>query len=155
VRSTALNFVTSPLQNNNCYQVRVRVSIDGAQTYCPFGPYCSVTIGTAFCAPPPGMALQQTDDVLANDEAHLVLWPNPNDGSLVNVSLTGSDVTATIVMLDVTDVYGKLVATRAIPVQDGYLNTTLDFEQDLAPGLYLVNMQVGENRFTERLVIQR
>ena len=32
---------------------------------------------------------------------------------------------------------------------------TAFFEQDLAPGLYLVNLQVGEQRYTERLVIQR
>ena len=34
------------------------------------------------------------------------------------------------------------------------LNTAVSFEQDLAPGLYLVNMTAGEHRYTERLVIQ-
>jgi hypothetical protein len=155
VRSTALNFVTSPLQNNNCYQVRIRVSIDGAQTYCPFGPYCSITIGTAICSPPPAMPLDPDDDVLTHDEVRLALWPNPNDGSQVQLSIMGFSPELSTVAMDVTDVFGQVVATRTIPVQDGQLMTTIDFENTLAPGLYLVNLQVGEERHTERLVIQR
>ena len=50
--------------------------------------------------------------------------------------------------------FGKLVATRTLPVQDGRLNTAVNFDQELAPGLYLVNLTAGEHRYTERLVIQ-
>ena len=52
------------------------------------------------------------------------------------------------------DMHGRMVSTRTIPVDGGMLNTVLPFEQTLAPGLYLVNVQVGETRYTERLVIQ-
>ena len=65
------------------------------------------------------------------------------------------DATVSTVGVDVTDLYGKLVSTRTIPVQDGTLKTTIDFENTLAPGLYLVNLQAGDKRITERLVIQR
>jgi hypothetical protein len=151
-RQVALSFVTNPLQNNNCYQVRLRVSFDGGNTFCPFGPSCNITIGTAFCGG--SMALEPGSGITTTEEARMNLWPNPNDGTVVNVSLTGFDVTANTVLVEVTDAYGKLVSVRTVPVQDGYMNTTMAFEQDLAPGLYLVNMQVGEKRYTERLVIQ-
>ncbi len=91
---------------------------------------------------------------ISADPAELSIWPNPNDGSLVHVSLMQFDATVSTVGVDVTDLYGKLVSTRTIPVQDGTLKTTLAFEQDLAPGLYLVNLQAGDKRYTERLVIQ-
>ena len=87
-------------------------------------------------------------------EAHFTLWPNPNDGTVVNIALTEFDASLNTVTMDVTDIYGKLVATRTIPVQGGYLNTAMDFGHELAPGLYLVNLTAGEHRYTERLVIQ-
>ena len=73
----------------------------------------------------------------------------------MNLSLTGLDVTLNTVMVDVTDVYGKMVATHVIPVQDGHLNTLMEFEQHLAAGLYMVRLQAGEKVCTERLVVQR
>ena len=151
-RSVALSFVTSPLQNNNCYQVRVRISYDGGTTYCPFGTSCNITVGTATCGS--SMPEQPSTGGTEATEGRVSLWPNPNDGSFVNLAFTGFDANVNTVGVDVTDVYGKLVATRTIPVQDGYLKTTLAFEQDLAPGLYLVNLTAGEKRYTERLVIQ-
>ncbi len=154
VRSTALNFVTVPLQNNNCYQVRVRISVDGGATFCPFGPVCNITIGTATCGSAMAPQADENSNLDIAISAHLTIWPNPNDGSLVNVSLTEFSTEVGSVTMDVTDVYGKLVATRTIPVQDGTLNSKVSFEQDLAPGLYLVNLQAGDQRFTERLVIQ-
>ncbi|MBK9760579.1 MAG: T9SS type A sorting domain-containing protein [Flavobacteriales bacterium] len=151
-RSTGLNFATLPLQVNFCYQVRVRVSFDNSATYCPFGPYCNITIGTANCSS--GMALDGSSDHISTaDEARMTLWPNPNDGAVMNISLTEFDAAVSVVSMDVTDVFGKLVSTRTIPVQERYLNTAVNFEQELAPGLYLVNLTVGEHRYTERLVI--
>ena len=152
-RSQALSFVTSPLQMNNCYQVRVRISYDNSSTYCPFGPYCSVTLGTASCGS--GMALEgDGDETIMLEEAHLTLWPNPNDGSLINLALPEFDASLNTVTVDVTDVFGKLVSNRTLPVQDGQLNTAIRFEHELAPGLYLVHLQAGDRRYTERLVIQ-
>ena len=84
----------------------------------------------------------------------LSIWPNPNDGSLLHVSLSDLDGSVNTVAVDVTDAYGKLVLNSIIPVQDGLLNSSIDLQQDLAPGLYLVNLQAGDQRFTERLVIQ-
>ncbi len=152
-RSQALSFVTVPLQMNNCYQVRVRISYDNSSTYCPFGPYCTITLGTATCVS--GMALEPGDEgAPPMTEAHFTLWPNPNDGTVVNLSLTEFDAALNTVTMDVTDIYGKLVTTRTIPVQDGYLNTAMELGNELAPGLYLVNLTAGEHRYTERLVIQ-
>ena len=155
VRQVALNFLTAPLQNNNCYDVRVRVTTDGGITFCPFGPTCTITIGNATCG---GSAMApHADDNSIEDIAlstRLSIWPNPNDGSLLHVSLSDLDGSVNTVAVDVTDAYGKLVLNSIIPVQDGLLNSSIDLQQDLAPGLYLVNLQAGDQRYTERLVIQ-
>ena len=78
-RQRQLTWVTLPLQNNTCYDVRVRVSFDNAQTYCVFGPSCTVTLGTASCAF--GMAPAPNDGVAdLSNESRMNMWPNPNDG---------------------------------------------------------------------------
>ena len=151
-RSTLLNFVTYPLTNNVCYNVRVRVSFDGGNTYCPFGAPCTITIGNAICGE--AMPLAPDDAADFASEERLTIWPNPNDGTLVNLAFTGLASDVSTLGVDVTDAFGRLVTTRTLPVQDGFVRTTMSFDETLAPGLYLVNLQVGEQRWTERLVIQ-
>jgi hypothetical protein len=43
---------------------------------------------------------------------------------------------------------------RTIAVQNGYLNTALELNGDLAGGMYMVNITAGDKTYTERLVIQ-
>jgi len=47
------------------------------------------------------------------------------------------------------------VVARMIPTQGDRLNTVLDIQGDLATGIYLVNINAGTQRYTERLVIAR
>ncbi|MBL0043762.1 MAG: T9SS type A sorting domain-containing protein [Flavobacteriales bacterium] len=159
-RSTILGFTTLPLTPNTCYNVRVRVSFDGGLTYCSFGTPCTITLGVATCPPPTPSNGSQGDgeesehSTSSTSNTILTMWPNPNDGTLVNISLNEFDASVNSVGVEVMDMHGRMVSTRTIPVDGGTLNTVLPFEQTLAPGLYLVNVQVGETRYTERLVIQ-
>lgn len=152
-RSTLLSFVTLPLLTNTCYSVRVRVSFDGASTYCPFGPSCTMTMGTASCTGVAALA-EQGSGTTVGPETRLSIWPNPNDGSQVNLWLTDLDVNVSIVCVDVMDIYGKFVSTTTLPARDGYVKTELPLEDQLAPGLYLVTITAGVKRYTERLIIQ-
>lgn len=151
-RSVALGFVTNPLMNNNCYAVRLRVSMDGALTYCPFGPSCNITIGIATCNT--AMAPQNDDGHTEATAARMLIWPNPSDGSTINLSLPDIDRAVGTVSVEVRDAYGGVVLNRTLPVQDGSFNTALSFHEDLATGLYLVSLQAGEARYIERLVIE-
>jgi len=49
---------------------------------------------------------------------------------------------------------GKRAMARTIAVQDGFLNTALDLNGDLAGGVYLVNITAADKTYTQRLVIQ-
>ena len=155
-RSTTLGFLTLPLMMNTCYNVRVRVSFDGGLSYCSYGPSCTVTVGFATCPAPPAISSQGDGDESEHSTSNttFTVWPNPNDGTLVNISLNEFDASVNSVGVEVMDMHGRMVSTRTIAVDGGTLNTVLPFEQTLAPGLYLVNVQVGETRYTERLVIQ-
>jgi len=40
-------------------------------------------------------------------------------------------------------------------VQDGFVNTTIALNGELANGMYMVSITAGTSTFTERLVIQK
>jgi len=93
------------------------------------------------------LALESTD-------ANLSLYPNPNRGDQVFLSLSEVAADVRTVTVDIYDLSGKRIVARTIAVQGGNLNTALELNGDLAGGMYLVNITAGDKTYTERLVIQ-
>ena len=156
------NWNTNPLLcGTHVYDVRVAASFDGGTTYCPYGDVCTVEItnnnATPLCTPigafTGGEGDRVADDVIAPE---FLLYPNPNRGEQLFVSLTNIAADVNVVTVDLFDMFGKRVMTATLPVQDGLLqNNTIDISRDLAAGLYMVNVTAGDYTTTERLVIQR
>jgi Secretion system C-terminal sorting domain len=81
------------------------------------------------------------------------LYPNPNTGSMININLTG--VTSEVVNVDVLDQAGRVVFAGQYTVNNGSLNGTITFDQQLAGGVYMMKFTMdGESR-TERFVVTR
>jgi hypothetical protein len=101
-------------------------------------------------------AAPPTTQRIANavNASSVVIWPNPNDGERINLSVEiGSEFDGTA-QVDVFDMFGKKVMARTISVSGPSMNTTLELSGELASGLYMVNITMGEETFTERLIIQ-
>ena len=144
--------VAAPLETGKTYEVDVRASRDGGTTWCgfggdPWGDICSLTIGT-----PPAVGGNQNMSLSA--DGALAMWPNPNNGTEVWISLEGIDTTIETVTVDIHDLFGKRVSARILPTQDGSLYTALPLNGDLAAGLYTVTVIAGEAQYVQRLVIQ-
>ncbi len=143
------------------YSVDVRVSKDNGATWCidtpapavpyaPWGEVCTVTI-----APCSGATLApQSTSNIASGEARLTMYPNPNRGDQVFISLSEVGADVRTVTMDIFDMTGKRVAARSIAVQDGFLNSVVELNGDLSGGLYMVNITAGDKTYTERLVVQ-
>jgi hypothetical protein len=58
------------------------------------------------------------------------------------------------VSLDIVDLFGKQLVKRTIAVNGTTLNTVIELNGDLASGMYLVSVTVGERTFMQRLVIR-
>ncbi len=143
-------WAVDPLVAGTQYEVDVRAFKNGQ--WCPWGDICTLNIDEA------------QDMVAGNDQnsmtnttygAELNMWPNPNNGDQLYITLSEVPADAQTVSVDMFDLYGKRVMTRTVAAQDGFMNTVLDLNGDLAAGLYMVNITVGEKRWTERLVIAR
>ncbi|MBK8612300.1 MAG: T9SS type A sorting domain-containing protein [Flavobacteriales bacterium] len=145
------------------YNVRVRASFDGGATWCPFGTTCPVTItnnlASPFCSTQ-GSAMADSDDRVfydgdeAQGAAILTMWPNPNRGDQLYVTVDHLDGQVSMATVDIFDMVGKKVATRSIPVNGTTLNTVIELNGSVANGMYLVNVTTGDQTMTQRLVIQ-
>ena len=160
-----LNWTNGPaLQASKTYEVDVRVSLDGGATWC-FGPatadqaaacadtqdwgkVCLVTINGS------GQMQGGSSSLVAANNSAFTMYPNPNRGDQLFVSLSAVEQGVNTVSVDILDLTGKKVAARTIAVNDSFVNTALDLNGELASGMYLVNVTAGSKAYTERLVIQ-
>ncbi|MFZ1692818.1 MAG: T9SS type A sorting domain-containing protein, partial [Flavobacteriales bacterium] len=100
-----------------------------------------------------GMAEEGTTGTAT--EARVAMYPNPNRGDQLLVSLNDLEEGVSAVNVDIYDAFGKRVAQRTLGVQDGFVNTTIALNGELANGMYMVNITAGTSTFNERLVIQK
>ncbi|MFN3875286.1 MAG: T9SS type A sorting domain-containing protein, partial [Flavobacteriales bacterium] len=134
------------------FEVYVRASFDGGATWCqttmPYGDMCLLTTPCTF-----SMATEPGSGTLAPD-AELRMYPNPNRGDQLFLSMSKLQAGVEQVSVDLFDARGQRVASRNLGAQDGFVSAVLDLHE-LANGIYMVSISAGEQRFNERLVIQR
>jgi len=137
-----------PFHLGATYDVTVQASFDNGASYCPVGATCQIS----FAATNHRVDEVAAEKVNADD---LLMWPNPNRGDQLYLSMSTFDVPVEQVTVDIIDMFGKRVMSATIPVSGGALNSMLQLRDQLASGLYLVNLTAGEQTITKRLVIQR
>ncbi|MBK8498169.1 MAG: T9SS type A sorting domain-containing protein [Flavobacteriales bacterium] len=147
---------TMGLTNCKTYQVDVRASFDNGATWCtdwvlpfltdPWGDVC--LLNTACSGDGGGQNMSTSSD------ANVGLYPNPNRGDQVRLSIDQVEEGVNTVSVDIIDAFGKRVSARTIAVQDGFVNSIIDLDGSLAAGMYMVNITAGDAFYTERLVIQ-
>lgn len=84
----------------------------------------------------------------------LRMYPNPNNGDHLFISLSEVAAEVNTVSMDIYDMTGKRVTARTMPAQDGQLKAALGLKGELSSGMYLVNITAGDRTYTERLVVQ-
>ncbi|MEZ4807230.1 MAG: GEVED domain-containing protein [Flavobacteriales bacterium] len=138
--------VAAPLTPGSSYQVTVEAFKGGV--WCTAGEACTVTINNAVNGG------QQNSAMDAATDATLNMYPNPNNGDQLYISLSATEEGVNTVSMDIYDLSGKRMIARTIAAQDGFVNTVVDLNGDLAAGMYMVNITAGDLVYTQRLVIQ-
>ena len=88
------------------------------------------------------------------EEAAFGMWPNPNRGEQLYLTLDHVNEAVTTATVDIFDLVGQKVTSRTIAVSGSTVNTVIDLDGSLSSGIYVVNLTAGEHTFTQRLVIQ-
>ncbi|MBL7963666.1 MAG: T9SS type A sorting domain-containing protein, partial [Flavobacteriales bacterium] len=133
--------VTNPIPLGLDLNVRVRAQVGGV--YGAFGPACRMRVN------PPG-----SPNALVEGEVNFTVYPNPNRGENVQIMLEGVDETIESAVIDVYDLFGKRIHTEQVAMGGGVLNHVMEFGNDLAQGMYIVHVTVGEQVHMQRLVRQ-
>jgi hypothetical protein len=146
-----VNLNWTPALPNGTYQVQVRAFKNGVwcATSLPWGDECNVTITGS----PNAMSVNGGSTVATGD-AKLAMFPNPNNGEQLTVSLSAVEEGVNTVSVDIYDLTGAVVSSRTIAVNDGMVYQVLELT-GMASGLYMVNITAGSKRYTERLVISK
>jgi hypothetical protein len=152
----ALNWTVNPLVPGKTYTVDVRASKNAGATWCTdavapalvdeWGTICNLTIA--------GSQAQGGGQNLAldSDNTSLSLYPNPNRGDQVWLSIDMVDEGVQTISVDFFDLAGHRAVARTIPTQGTNLNSLLELN-GLAAGVYIVHITAGEKVYTERLVV--
>ncbi len=144
---TELWWPVNPLVAGSQYDVDVRAMKNGV--WCPWGEVCTLNIGTN-----PGAQEGVSQTLMSNEGAELNMWPNPNRGDQLYLSLDALPEEVLTVTVDMFDMFGKRIMARTIATQDGFINTVISLDGDIAAGMYMVNIIAGDKTYTQRLVIQ-
>jgi len=147
-RVLALNTVPG-IGNGLTFDVRIRTKHVDNATYSNYGTVaCVKTTGVA------GMPTIEDEGVIAERSFNGVttsIYPNPNNGSSVNLNVDGMEGELNV---RITDATGRMVYSNRYIVE-GAMNTTMDFGQTLAGGVYMVEMTQNGQLSTMRMVVNR
>lgn len=80
------------------------------------------------------------------------LYPNPNNGDMVNLNIAGLDSES--VQVRIFDATGRVVFSNRYVVE-GALNTIVSFDNPLTSGMYIVEMTYGKEVITERMMVSK
>jgi hypothetical protein len=83
-----------------------------------------------------------------------MLWPNPNNGDRLNLSISDASGFEGTAQVDVFDAFGKKVMSRTIAMNGSTVNTSIALNGELSVGMYLVTITTGERTFSDRVIIQ-
>ncbi|HRH39794.1 MAG TPA: T9SS type A sorting domain-containing protein, partial [Flavobacteriales bacterium] len=146
---------TNGLSGCKTYSVDVRASFDNGATWCtdfilpsltyPWGDVCLLSTS---CGVGGG------GENLGANNATSMIYPNPNRGDQVVLSISEVADDVKTVSVDIYDTFGKRVIARTYGVNDTFVNRVIELNGELAAGMYMVNITAGEKTYVERMVIQ-
>jgi hypothetical protein len=149
-----LNWTGNPLAPGQ-YSVDVRVSKNAGVSWCidaptpvlsEWGTICTLTIiGSQAQGGGQDLALHSDGNTLS-------LYPNPNRGDQVWLSIDRVDEGVETISVDFFDLAGHRAVARTIPTQGTNLSSLLELN-GLAAGVYIVHITAGDKVYTERLVV--
>ena len=141
---------TNPVPLNVDLNVRARVALNNV--FGEFGAACRIRFvqSSSF-----GEREMEEGDVMEVVVPSMSLYPNPNRDGQLTVNVDGLYVEdGTTLDIDVYDMLGKRVHAERGTASEGRMLRTMDLSGSLPAGIYMVNVTVEGQLFTQRLVMQ-
>jgi hypothetical protein len=149
LRTISLSWVTGLIPGDT-YAVQVRAGSGGLSN--DYGFSCNITIagGTR------GFIDQPVDATIDASTAEIKMYPNPNIGDDLMISVTQLSDDMHNIIIEVYDIYGKKVHSENVANSGTSMNTAINFQKPMAAGVYTVNIISNEEVIGARkLVVQK
>ena len=145
------------LQYGKTYAVQTAPILAYTGTDYTFGPAFNMCIiGSA------GMVLDGSQDILQGstkgasqevaEQMDLNIYPNPSNGNNIQLMLSGID--AETVQVRMLDAMGKEIWTNKYTTLE-LSNTSIEFEQQLADGIYFIQIVSGKQTISQRFLVRK
>ena len=138
---------TNPVPADIDLNVRIRALVGG--NFTEYGRACVVRLNSAAAS---FTAREQLFDVASGTV--LTMWPNPNREDVLFLKLEGLEAEMQDITIDIHNLFGKRVFAQELDNHGEVFNHAIDLGQHIAPGVYLVNIRVNDQLYTQRLVRQ-
>ena len=138
---------TNPVPADIDLNVRIRALVGG--NFTEYGRACVVRLNSAAAS---FTAREQLFDVASGTV--LTMWPNPNREDVLFLKLEGLEAEMQDITIDIHDLFGKRVFAQELDNHGEVFNHAIDLGQHIAPGVYLINIRVNDQLYTQRLVRQ-
>jgi hypothetical protein len=136
--------------SNTTYDVKVRARVG---TWSAYGSFCDLTVTGAASVVQPPQAFR-TFDVETDDPFNALIYPNPSNGGPVYLEVTDIADDAKSMHLLIVDMQGKAILNEEIALTGKLIRRELDIN-DLADGVYMVSMQINDERIVKRMIITK
>jgi PKD repeat protein len=99
-----------------------------------------------------GVAVNERSEAYEGDPSmNMTVFPNPSNGNFINLNLEG--IQETNVMIDIIDAQGRRVYSQSHSLlSNGIIN--IEFERQLAAGLYTVLISLSDEVLTEKVIVR-
>lgn len=135
------------IEEGRNYSLRVKASVLNLQIDGDYGNACEISVVGIN-----GIGISQNERDQINADYSFEMYPNPNDGNEVMISLQNIERNQNKVRVSIYDFVGKLVLNEQIGGIDD--NTTFNVPLiDLAKGIYIVKLNVNEKPLEAKKLI--
>ncbi len=138
------DWTTAVLIQGHTYSVVASAYVGGHWTTCTSA--CTVTINNSSAHSPisaPGEGA----------EPELVMWPNPNNGNKLHLSIDHLDTEIGQANVRIIDMLGREVRNETYVIEENQLSAMLRMDEAWPAGMYVVNVDLGDREFIQRLVL--
>lgn len=145
-----LNWATFTLVSGQTYTVQVEAYVSGNWT-----GYCGATCTVSILNPPAFGGREVETTVAVENGTGVSLWPNPVRDGRVNLRIEGLSGELQPIEVEVYDMFGKRVMSKHFETEASLFNQTLELNNELAAGIYLVQITVAGEQSVQRLNVVR
>ncbi|NND77796.1 MAG: T9SS type A sorting domain-containing protein, partial [Flavobacteriales bacterium] len=151
------HFVANNILNPTAdYQWRVRCACElDPLDVSPFSPYNYFNLSNPLVENE-DVYEDQTEDhkFLGFEESNLVLYPNPNDGEVMEVQITNFEEGNGLIRARVLDIGSKVVHQEQFIVSGNAPRISLEFDQELPAGFYTLFIELNDKVLQGKFIVQ-